>query len=444
MLHPPLASLLAGFLAVMGPQGTDEPSAPQETPETAILIHAKEVYVKPGQVLKDTSVLVKDGNIVAVGKDLQAPEGAQVVQGQTVCAGYMDPWSSLGIDLASAADFSTSASTQTAWALDPYSRTHDREAARDAGVLLVRSQAGANASAGGIGVVMLAAPGGDVVLDDACLQVTCGVGRRGDAFSRVGEVDNFASMLTAGLSYREDQLKYKDELAEWEEKIAKEEAELEKDFKKAKKDREKDLEKAKEDGKEHKETKYKEDRKPREPRFDPDRAVFARAANGEIPVVVGIEGGPEIRALLNATKEFGRLRLVLRGADEALPFAEELAKRNIAVILYPDRTNGRKDDPADLAGKLAAKGVRVLIGSQGGTSTVRSLPFLAQRAMASGLTQDQAFGALTLYAAQAFDVADRFGSVEVGKRAELLILNGAPIVGSPVAVVTGGELVELQ
>lgn len=444
MLHPPLASLLAGLLAFTGPQGPDESSAPQTTPETTILIRAQEVYVRPGKVLENTSVLVRGGDIVAVGADLEAPEGAQVIEGHTVCAGYIDPWSSLGIDLASVADFSTSASTQTSWAVDPFGREHDREAARNAGVLLARAQVGANASAGGLGAVLRTGPGGEVVLDDACLQVSCGVGGRGDVFGRVNEVDGLIGQLSSGLAYREDLLKYEEELAAWEKEIAEKEAELEKDFKKAKKDRDKEIEEAKEKGKEFKEERYKEDRKPRKPRIDPDKEVFARAANGEIPLVVGIEGGPEIRALLEATRDFGRLRMVLRGADQALPFAKELAKRNITVLIYPDRTNGRNHDPADLAGKLAAEGVRVLIGSQGGTSSVRSLPFLAQRAMASGLTHEQAFGALTLHAAQTFDIADRFGSVEVGKRAELLVLDGAPVTGRTVAVVTGGELVEVK
>lgn len=444
MLHSPLATLLVGLLAVTGPQGPDESSAPDTPSENTILIRAEQVYVKPGQLLEDTSILVRDGLIVEIGKDLELPEGAREVSGKTVCAGYIDPWSNLGIDVASANDMSTRASTRTAWAVDPFGREHAREAARNAGVLLVRAQAGANASAGGLGVLLRARPAGEVVVDDAGLQVACGVGGRGDVFSRVSEVDGLIGQLGAGLAYHESLRKYEEELAEWEAEIAEVEEELEDDFKKAKKNREKEMEEAEEKGKEFKEERYKEDRKPRKPRLDPDKDVFGRVANGELPLVVGVEGGPEIRALLEQTRDYSRLRMVLRGANDALPFAKELAERGIPVILYPDRTNGRTDDPAELAGKLAAKGVRVLIGTRGGTTSVRSLPLLAQRAMAGGMSHEQAFGALTLHAAQAFDAADRFGSVEVGKQAELLILDGDPVLGHPTAVMTGGELVVLE
>jgi len=312
---------------------------------------------------------------------------------------------------------------------------------------LVRSQAGASAYIGGLGTVLRAAPGGGIQLADACLQFTCGVGRPqvGDLFDRVSEADRIASDLAGGLKYRESQNEYRYELEEWQKTITEKEAELEKDFKKAKKDRDKEIEKAKEKAKEKefKEEKYKEDKKPREPKFDADEEVLARAANGELPVVVGVNGGPEIRALLDATKDFARLRLILSGAEGALPYAEQLAERGVVVILTPEPANGRGNAAADLAGALSAKGVRVLVGTGGGVDTVRDLPVLVQRAMAGGLTAEQALAAVTLAAAEAFDVADRFGSVEVGKKAELLILDGAPLTGRPTAVVTGGEVVKL-
>lgn len=447
MLLPTLTTALAGILATAASPLLDhhEPAPEAAAAPHTILIRAHEVHVRPGEVLIDAAVLVRDGRIVAVGKDLELPEGAELVEGQTVCAGYIDPWSSLGIESASVGDYGTSAATETVEAVDGFDQSHARSAARDAGVLIVRSQAGANAFIGGLGAVLRTAPGGDVLLGDACLQFTCGIGRpqMGDLFDRVSEADRIGSSLSGGLKYREDQIEYRYELEEWQKTITESEAELEKDFKKAKKDREKEMEKAKEKDKEFKEEKYKEDKKPREPKFNADDEVFARAANGELPVVIGVNGGPEIRALLAATKDFPRLRLILAGAEEALPFAEELAARGIAVILTPELQSGRGNAVADLAGALSAKGVEVLVGTGGGVSTVRDLAVLAQRAMASGLTADQALHAVTLGAAKAFDVADRFGSVEAGKQAELLILDGAPLVGRPTAVVTGGEVVKL-
>jgi imidazolonepropionase-like amidohydrolase len=457
MLLPTITCALVSFLAAAAPPPFDDPTpdpTPVEEPEEpvevapalpVVLIRAHEVYVKPGETLEDASVLVRGDEIIAVGKDLEAPEGARIIEGETVCAGYIDPWSSLGLDPSSVGDLGTGASTASALAVDSFGQIRYREAARDSGVLIVRSQVGGRAYIGGIGAALSTAPGGDIVLEDACLQFTCGSGRpgAGDLFDRVAEVDRVGSTLASGLKYRESQNEYRYDLEEWQKQIAEEEAELEKDFKKAKKDRDKDIAKAKDKGKEFKEKKYKEDKKPKKPKFDADKEVLARAANGELPVVVQVNGGPEIRALLAATADLGRLRLVLSGARGVLPFAEELADRGIAVILTPTLAASGHDKRADLAGALAEKGVRVLVGTGGGLNHARDLPILTQRAMAAGLTATQALDAVTLGPAEAFDLADRYGSIEVGKKAELLVLDGAPLTGKPKVVLTGGEVVEL-
>ena len=69
-----------------------------------------------------------------------------------------------------------------------------------------------------------------------------------------------------------------------------------------------------------------------------------------------------------------------------------------------------------------------MLGSGGrDADTTRDLPLLAQLAVGHGLEKEQALEALTIGAARAFDVADRVGSVELGKDADLLILDGMPL-----------------
>jgi imidazolonepropionase-like amidohydrolase len=55
------------------------------------------------------------------------------------------------------------------------------------------------------------------------------------------------------------------------------------------------------------------------------------------------------------------------------------------------------------------------------------LPLLASLAIGNGLDRDKAFDALTLGAARAFDAGDRLGSLEPGKDAEILVLEGEPL-----------------
>ena len=61
--------------------------------------------------------------------------------------------------------------------------------------------------------------------------------------------------------------------------------------------------------------------------MDARKAVLARVAEGELPLVVEVHRAGELRNLLHATEGFTRLRLILAGATEVGPMASELAER---------------------------------------------------------------------------------------------------------------------
>ena len=429
-------------------QDEEEAEAPPAAEPNHVFVRAERLILSPGEERASTSVLITDGRIVAIGADLEAPEGATLVEGPVVCAGFIDPWSALGMDETSRIDRSASAATRAADGWDPYADEHLREEALRAGVTAVHLQSGATASLGGLGaLVRLDSTLGEaaLVLDDACLSATVGLSADGgfwggvrpiDPFERMQQIDRIGQELASGESYAESWAKYEAEIAEWEKAIAEKEEELEKDFKKAKKDREKDIEKAEEKGKEFKEKRYKEDRKPRKPKLDADDAVLARVANGEIPLVVEAHRASEIRGLLDVLEPFRRVRLVVAGGTEALHQAERLAERGATVIVWPAlRGSGPNDEfeghDLSLAGALDEAGVRVLIGSGGrDAAATRDLPLLAATCVGHGLDRDAAFAALTIDAARALDVADRLGSVELGKDGELLVLDGDPLASS--------------
>jgi imidazolonepropionase-like amidohydrolase len=269
-----------------------------------------------------------------------------------------------------------------------------------------------------------------------------------DPFDRIAEVDRVVQALEAGEKYALDRTEHRYELEEWQKKIAAEEEKLEKDFKKAKKDREKEQAEAEEKDKEFKEKRYKEDRKPRPPKHDEDAEVVARVVNGELPLVVQVHRAAEIRGLLDATRRFDRLRLVLAGATDAAAFADTLAERRIPVLVWPAPLGEGAPDELDgqdlsLAARLAEAGVPVLIGSGVAPGATRDLPLLAALAIGHGLEREKATEALTLGAARAFDLADRVGSVERGKDADLLLLDGDPLESTTrvLYVVAGGRVV---
>ena len=416
-----------------------------------IVIEAGRVIVRPGEELEEVKILVQDGLILAVGKDITAPADAQVVQAPVVCAAFLDGWTSVGIDRGSLAELSSSADTRTLDGWNPYDHSEARAEALRGGVTVARVQAAARASVGGVGAVvrLSAERDGQVVSEDACVAATIGVnrgGRRVDIFDRVGEVDRLVGLLGRAKSYDQSWIKYEAEFAEWEEAIKKKTAELEEDFKKAKKKRDKEIKEAEEKGKEHKEERYKEDKQPRRPKLDPDMATLARAVNGEVPLVVEVHRAEEIRALLNKTAEFPRLRLVIAGGTEAVALAATLKERDIPVICWPGPRSGEEEwseHDLALAGRLEAAGVDVLIGSGGG-GFPRELRMLAALAVGHGLSPEAALAAITTEAAAAFDLGAQLGAVERGKQAELVLLSSDPLdtTSRVIGVVTAGRLVQ--
>lgn len=443
--------LCAGFFA-------ESAIAADGTP--TLFIQGKRIILRPGEEIQDGAILVRDGRIVAVGRDLRKPDDAKQIDGAVVCAAYIDAWGALGLGLDSLQDAGTSAATRTVDGLDPWADEHLRRETLRAGVTVVRVQAGTDARVGGIGALVRVAP--DLSASDAIVLADCSVsmsigkaapgggdGDGKDPFERIADLDRVVSAVETGKNYLLARTEHRYELEEWEKKIAEKAIELDKDAKKAKKDREKEQKEAEEKGKPFQEKKYKEDKRPQPPRFDEDSEILARVADGGMPFFVQANRSSEIRGLLAGTAEHDRLRLVLAGGAEALTCSRTLADRRIPVLLslVPRGRSGSNDDEEvslSIAGDLARAGVPILLGTGGSNPAAsRDLPLLAALAIGNGLDRSKAFESLTLGAARAFDASDRLGSLEEGKAAEILVLDGEPLTSAAniLYVVTGGRLV---
>ncbi len=149
--------------------------------------------------------------------------------------------------------------------------------------------------------------------------------------------------------------------------------------------------------------------------------------SGDLPVFIHANDYREIEFAVNFAEEYG-LRIVIMGGTEAWKLADLLARKNIPVV-YKDATGlpFRQDDPYDQMFRAAAllhkAGVKVGFKS-GGASGVRNLPFTAGMAHAWGLPKDVTLRSLTLTAAEILGVDDRIGSLEVGKRATIIVSEG--------------------
>jgi len=131
---------------------------------------------------------------------------------------------------------------------------------------------------------------------------------------------------------------------------------------------------------------------------------------------------------LDFVKEFG-FDVTIVGGSESWQIADLLKQNNISVVLQQPHSlpTGEDDDvdqPYKSAAALQKAGVLYTISDDDGQTRGRNLPFNAGTAAAYGLTKEEALQAITLNAAKVLGVADKTGSLEVGKDANIVISEG--------------------
>ncbi|HET6229160.1 MAG TPA: amidohydrolase family protein [Longimicrobiaceae bacterium] len=150
---------------------------------------------------------------------------------------------------------------------------------------------------------------------------------------------------------------------------------------------------------------------------------------GRMPLVVEVNRASDIRTTLAIAKEFG-IRVVIGGGAEAWMVADELARANVPVVVkvlqdLPE-TFESLGERYDNAAILRRAGVKVAI-TAGDTHNARNVKQEAGNAVANGLSHDDALRAITLNPAQIWGVADRLGSLEPGKLANVVVWGGDPL-----------------
>ena len=156
-------------------------------------------------------------------------------------------------------------------------------------------------------------------------------------------------------------------------------------------------------------------------------ASLVPAVRGQMPVIFTADRAGDIRAAVNFAKEM-KLKPIILGGGDAWQVADFLKQNDVPVIVNSVlQLPRREDDPYDVnyssPGKLFKAGVKFAI-SEGGGAETRNLPYNAGMASAFGLPKDEALKSVTLYPAQIMGVADKFGSIEVGKVANLVVTTG--------------------
>lgn len=388
-----------------------EPKVVVETEEDLkpglLYVRAGRIHTAAGQPIEDGAVVVEDGVIKAVGPaaDVKRPTGAAVLTAAEVTPGLIDPFTAAGLSGAwnipadQDQDETSDPNQADLRAVDGFN-PHEPllEFLRANGTTVVHSAPGRAAVIAGRSGVFRA----DESPADAALKPVGGVvvnlgEAPKDAFR--GKPGPQTRMAVAGL--------------------------VRKAFSEAQAYREKQASGGRKapDG-----SKDQGANAPRSPKHD----ALVPALDGKVPVFFAAHRADDLATALRLADEF-KLKPVLVLGTEAYRMADQLKAAGVPVVVHPtmQRAAGSMETLHAFTGTAAAladKGVPVTIGTgfEGYVPKNRVVRHEAAMAAANGLGHARALKAVTHDAAKLLGIADKYGSIEKGKAADLVLYDGDP------------------
>lgn len=171
---------------------------------------------------------------------------------------------------------------------------------------------------------------------------------------------------------------------------------------------------------------------------------IAKALEGGIPVRAHAHRADDIMTAIRLRDEF-QLDLVVEHCTDGHLIVEELKEAGVKVAVGPSLSNRAKVEMENVTfrtpGVLASAGVDVAIITDAPCTPIQYLPICAGMAMREGMTEEDAFKALTIVPAKILKVDDRLGSLTAGKDADVVVWNNHPmeIMGKPELVFVNGK-----
>ena len=194
-----------------------------------------------------------------------------------------------------------------------------------------------------------------------------------------------------------------------------------------------DYEKKKAEAENKPATEKDKDKDKKQPPTPPKRDLKLEALlpylQGKKPIVLAAEGPSDLETAVGLAREFN-LKFVLNHISHSQPVLEYVASLKVPVIVGPiyeePKPEERYDAVYSLPAQLYKRGVKIAFASVE-AHNARNLPYQAGFAVAFGLPYDEALKAITLNPAEIWGVADRLGSLDVGKTANVVVANGDPL-----------------
>ncbi len=184
------------------------------------------------------------------------------------------------------------------------------------------------------------------------------------------------------------------------------------------------------------------------PARDLRKEALARIASGATPLLVTAHTAPDIMNVLRLRSEYPTVRFVLDGAADAPLVLDELVAAGLPVIVHPTmfRSGGETKNLSMETPKLLSDAgllVAMQSGYEGYVPRTRVVLFEAAIAARNGLSFERALAQVTNDAARLLGVADRIGTLEVGKDGDIALFDGDPFEYTThcIGTVIEGELV---
>lgn len=178
--------------------------------------------------------------------------------------------------------------------------------------------------------------------------------------------------------------------------------------------------------------------------YDQKSEALIPVLNHEIPLKAHAHQANDIFTAIRIAKEFG-VGLTLEHVTEGHMIVDELAKENLPLAVGPTFGHASKfelqNKTWETPGILAKAGCHVSIITDAPVTPLHYLPLCAGLAIKAGMDEYEALRAVTINPAEHIGIADRVGSLEEGKDADVVIVDGCPfdVTGGIQHVLINGE-----
>lgn len=381
-----------------------------QTPHTTYAIRGGKVYTLAGPPLDNATVVIRDGKIAVVGRNVSVPADARVIDaaGLQVYPGIFDSVTQAGLEEVPAVR--ATVDTVELGLFNPdvvaadgvHPESEHIPVIRAAGITHVLTVPGLGGRRSGGNVI-----GGQV----SAINLSGWTLRQMLIQKSVAMVVNWPTLETRSFSFetftmterpfkevRREYQKRVDQLADW-------------------------IERARH---------YAEAEQKAPGTFTPDLklAALAPVVQGKLPLLVVANRERDIRNAVQFCTQH-KLRMILAGGEEAYKVEDLLKKDKVPVVFGSTlESPPNRDDPYDLLraepGRLTAAGIEVALASFN-TSFSRRLPQYAGVAAAYGMPWEKAIEAITITPARIFGLDKRLGTLEAGKMANVIVTTGDPL-----------------